>query len=117
VSALRIRNYIKEIGTDESRVEQFIAKCASSQDPKMLVDVLEKIGDIGLEITLEELEEHIKQRQAEKERLQHEINKTRAVIDSVNVDRQTIEKYKELKNEMDKYGLQDPQKFLNVLRA
>jgi hypothetical protein len=39
VSALRIRNYIKEIGTDESRVEQFIARCASSQDPKMLVDV------------------------------------------------------------------------------
>ena len=32
----------------------------------------------------------------------------RAVIDSVNVDRQTIEEYKELKNEMDKYQLEDP---------
>ena len=41
----------------------------------------------------------------------------RAVIDSVNVDRQIIEDFKELKNEMDKYHLEDPKKFLNVLRV
>ncbi|MFZ0510890.1 MAG: hypothetical protein WAM14_04720, partial [Candidatus Nitrosopolaris sp.] len=35
----------------------------------------------------------------------------------MNVDKQIIQDYKELKNEMDKYGLQDPQKFLNVLRV
>ena len=33
VSALRIENYIKHIGADEERVEQFIARCAASQDP------------------------------------------------------------------------------------
>jgi hypothetical protein len=33
-SVIRIRNYIKELGTEETRVEQFIAKCASSQDPQ-----------------------------------------------------------------------------------
>jgi len=49
--------------------------------------------------------------------LQHEIDEARAVIDSVNVDRQTIEEYKELKNEIDKYHLEDPRKILNVLRA
>jgi hypothetical protein len=40
-----------------------------------------------------------------------------AIIDSVNVDKQTIEDYKELKNEMDKYHLEDPKKFLNVIPA
>ena len=62
--ALRIRNYIKELGIEEERVEQFITRCANSQDPQKLVDVLEKIGHI--DVPLEELEEHIKQKQAEK---------------------------------------------------
>ncbi|MGC2681345.1 MAG: hypothetical protein WA323_05705, partial [Candidatus Nitrosopolaris sp.] len=35
----------------------------------------------------------------------------------MSVDKQIIEDYKELKNEMDKYHLEDPKKFLNVLRA
>jgi hypothetical protein len=115
MSALRIRNYIKDLGTDEEQVEQFIARCMNSQDPQKLVDVLEKVGHI--DVPLEELEEHIKQKQTEKEKLLHEIQDARAVIDSVNVDRQTIEDYKELKNEMDKYHLDDPKKFLIVLRA
>jgi hypothetical protein len=33
----------------------------------------------------------------------------------VNVDRQTIEDFKELKVEMGKYHLEDPKKFLNVI--
>ena len=32
-SALRIKNYVKELGTEEERVEQFIAGCANSHDP------------------------------------------------------------------------------------
>src|SRR5215472_16312266 len=81
-SALRIRNYIKELGTDEERVERFIAICANSQDPQKLVDILEKIGHI--DVPLEELEERIKQMQAEKEKLLREIEEARAVISSVN---------------------------------
>jgi hypothetical protein len=68
-------------------------------------------------VPLEELEEHIKQKYAEKDTLQHEIDEARTIIDSVNVDKQTIEDFKELKNEMDKYHLEDPKEFLNVLRA
>jgi hypothetical protein len=32
MSVLRIKNYIKQIGADEEQVEQFIARCANSQD-------------------------------------------------------------------------------------
>ena len=49
------------------------------QDPQKLVDVLDKIGHI--DVPLEELEEHIKLKQAEKETLQHEIDEARAIID------------------------------------
>jgi hypothetical protein len=115
MSALRIKNYIKQIGADEELVEQFIARCANSQEPQKLVDVIDKIGYI--DVPLEELEEHIKERRDEKETLLHEIDEARTVIDSVNVDKQTIEDFKELKNGMDKYHLEDPKKFLNVLRA
>jgi hypothetical protein len=80
MSTLRLKNYIKQ-GAEEERVEQFIAKCAAAQDPQKLVDVLEKIGHI--DVPLEELEEHIKQKQAEKERLLREIDEVRTVIDSV----------------------------------
>ena len=71
VSALRIRNYTKELGIDEERVEQFIARCANSHDPQKLVDFLQMIGH--LDVPLEELEEQIKQKQAEKEKLLDEI--------------------------------------------
>jgi hypothetical protein len=47
----------------------------------------------------------------------HEIDEAQVIIDSVNVDKQTIEDFKELKNEINKYHLEDPKKFLNVLRA
>ena len=98
MSALRIRNYIKQIGVDEGQVKQFITRCANSQDPQKLVDVLDKIEHI--DVHLEELEDHVRQKQAEKEKLLHEIDEARAIIDSVNVDRQTIEDFKELKVEM-----------------
>jgi hypothetical protein len=77
--------------------------------------VVKKIGHI--DVPLEELEEHIKLKQAEKEILLHEIDEARAIIDSVNVDRQIIGDYKELKNEMDKHHPKDPKKFVNVLRT
>jgi len=54
-SVLRIRNYIKELGTEEERVEQFIARCANSKEPQKLVYVLEKVGHI--DVPLEELQQ------------------------------------------------------------
>ena len=68
-----------------------------------------------IDVPLEELEEHIKLKQTEKEKLLHEIDEARAIVNSVNVDRQTIEDFKELKIEMGKYHLEEPKKFLNLL--
>ena len=116
MSGLRIGNYIKQLdAVDEERVEHFIARGTASRHPQKIIDVVDKIGHI--DVPLEELDQHIKLKRAEKEILLHEIDEARAIIDSVNVDRQIIEDFKELKNEMQKYHLEDPKKFLNVLRA
>ena len=69
-------------------MEQFIIRCANSQDQQKIIDIVDKIGHI--DVPLEELDEHIKLKQAEQEILLHEINEARAIIDSVNVDKQTI---------------------------
>ena len=98
MSALWIKNHIKQIAADEEQVEQFIARCVNSQEPQKIIDVVDKIGDIDL--PLEELEEYIKLKRAEKETLLHEVDEVRAIIYTVNADRQTIEDFKELKNEM-----------------
>jgi hypothetical protein len=116
MSAVRIKNYIKQTGTDEERVEQFIAQCAATQDPQKIIDVVDKIGE-HIDVPLEELEEEIKQKHFERETLQHEIDERRAKIDSINADRQTIEDFKELKVEIGEYELEDPKKFLNVIRS
>ena len=47
ISALRIKNYIKQLGTDEEQLEQFIASCATSQDPQKLLDVLQSVAARG----------------------------------------------------------------------
>ena len=43
MSALRIKNYIKHIGADEERVEQFVVKCAAAQDPQKIIDCLSSL--------------------------------------------------------------------------
>ncbi|MGC1928050.1 MAG: hypothetical protein WA667_03695 [Candidatus Nitrosopolaris sp.] len=37
MSALRIKNYMQQIGADEGQVEQFITRCEASQDSQKLV--------------------------------------------------------------------------------
>lgn len=66
MSAVRIKNYIKQTGTDEERVEQFIAQCAATQDPQKIIDVVDKIGE-HIDVPLEELEEEIKQKHFERD--------------------------------------------------
>ncbi len=56
--SLRIKNYMKQLDTDEDRVEQFIAKCEASQDPQRIIDVVNKIEE-HIDMPLDQLEDHI----------------------------------------------------------
>jgi hypothetical protein len=59
-------------------------------------------------------EKYNKVKQAETEALLPEIYEARTVIDSVHVDKHAIEVFKELKNVVDKYHLEDPKKCLTT---
>ena len=69
-------------------------------------------------IPLEELEDHVKQKEEEKQRLEEEIKQRRAILESTNVEIQTINKYKQLKEELNKHGfsIEDPDRLLTILK-
>jgi len=96
---VRLTNFIKRLGADEERVEQLISLCPA-QDPQKIIEVVEKIGRINTDVPLEQLEENIRQNQAELHRPQQEISEARATIGSLNYDRQAIQEYKELRAQM-----------------
>ena len=67
-------------------------------------------------IPLDDLETHIKQKEEEKRMLQEEIKQTRTILENLNVDIQTIDEYKQLKEELNRRGLsiEDPNRFLTM---
>ena len=56
-------------------------------------------------IPLEELEDHVKHKEEEKQSLEEEIKQRRAILESTNVDVQTINDYKHLKAELSRHNL------------
>ena len=68
-------------------------------------------------IPLEDMECHLKQKEEEKQRLEEEIKHSRAILESTNVDVQTINEHKQLEEELSKYDLssEDHGKLLTVL--
>lgn len=74
-SSIRISNYIKNIGTNEDKIESFIVNLANSADPEKLIDVANQVAHLSRSeaIPLEELEKHVKQKEEEKQRLEEEI--------------------------------------------
>src|SRR5207253_10797645 len=66
-----------------------------------------------------EVPKYMKQRIEQKQRLEEEIQKAGAILEEKNVEIQTIEEYKKLKNELKKYGLsiENPRRFASILQA
>ncbi len=144
-SVLRIKNHIKQLGLNEERAEELLARCANlsdrDQDPQKLIDILEKMGP--LDVPLKELEERIKTARTENDalearklqlqteieerrktldterlQLQREIEEGRRMLDTINVDKEAAE---HLKAELKKYGLDinslDSKRFIDTLQV
>jgi len=118
-SSVRLRNYIEKLGANQDQIESFIANLANSPEPEKLIDVANQVAHLSRSesIPLEDLEGHVKQKEEEKQRLEEEIKQTRAILESTNVEMETINEYKQLKAELSKYDLSsdDPQRLLTVL--
>jgi hypothetical protein len=117
--SLRLNNYIKNLGTNKDKMESFIANLANSPEPEKLIDVANQVAHLSRaeSIPLEELQGYLKQKEEEKQRLEEGIKHSRAILESTNLDVQTINEYKQLKAELNKYHLssEDPQRLLAVL--
>jgi 5'-3' exonuclease len=118
-SSIRLINYIQKLGVNQDQIETFIANLVNSPEPEKLVDVANQIAHLSRSesIPLEELGGHVKQKEEEKQRLEDEIKQRRAILESANVEIQTIIDYKQLKAELSKHNLslEEPERLVTVL--
>jgi hypothetical protein len=116
---VRLYNYIQKLGANQDQIESFIANLANSPESEKLIDVANQVARLSRSesIPLEELEGHIKQKKEEKQMLEDEIKQRRAILESANVERQTINEYKQLKAELGKHNLSfgEPERLVTVL--
>jgi hypothetical protein len=120
-SSLRLYNYIKKLGANQDEIESIITNLANFPKPEKLIEVANQIAQLSRSesIPLEDIENHVKQKEEEKQRLEQEIKHKRVILESTNVDVQTINEYKQLKDELSKHRLstEDPTRLLSILRT
>ena len=95
----RLLNYIKKLGDDEHQIESLIANLlgvANSLQPEQIVELANELFEIAKSesIPLFEVPAYVRQKTEEKQKLEVEIQKAGATLQSRNVDIQTIEEYK-----------------------
>jgi hypothetical protein len=119
--SIRLYKFIEKLGANEDQIESFIANLANSHEPEKLIDIANQVALLlrSESIPLEGLENHIKQMETEKQRLEEEIKRSRAILESTNVEIQTMNEYMQLKAELSKYHLssEDPKKLVTVLNS
>ena len=118
-SSTRLNNYIQKLGANRDQIESFIANLVNSPEPEKLIDVANQVAHLSRSesIPLSELEGHVKQKKEQKQMLEDEINQRRAILESTDVEIQTINEYKQLKAELSKHHLtsEDLNKLVTVL--
>jgi hypothetical protein len=70
-SSVRLRNYIEKLGANQDQIESFIANLVNSPEPGKLIDVANQVAQLSRSesIPIEDLENHVKQQEVEKQRL------------------------------------------------
>jgi hypothetical protein len=101
-SSLRLYNYIKKLGANQYQIESLITNLANFPAPEKLIEVANRIALLSRSesIPLENLENHVKKKEEEKQRLEQEIKHNRVILESTNVDVETINEYKQLQEEL-----------------
>jgi hypothetical protein len=105
-SSIRLNKYVQQLGANQDEIETFISNLANSSEPEKLIDVANEIAQISMSesISLEELGNHINQREKEKQMLEEEINQRHAILENTNIDIQILNEYKKLKQELSAHG-------------
>jgi hypothetical protein len=109
------------LGANQDQIESFIANLAHSPEPEKLIDTANQVAQLSRSesIPLGSLPGHIRQYEEEKQRIEQEIEQARAILESKNVDIETISEFNQLKEHLSKHNLslEDPTRLLSILQT
>jgi hypothetical protein len=119
----RRHNYIKKLAANEDQIESLISNLLNHTKSIPI----EKTGELlnqfyelskSQDIPLSEVSEYVNQKIEEKGKLEEEIERAGAILESNNIDIQMVEEYKRMDEELEKYGLsmESPSKLVSVLQ-
>ncbi len=116
--------YIKKLGADSDQIESFIANCMNGADSlprEKIIDLTIQLFDIAKSESIPPVEVpfYIKQKLEEKQRLEEQIQEAGALLQSKNVDIETINQFNQLKEHVSKHNLslEDPTRLLLILQT
>jgi hypothetical protein len=116
----RLYNYFIKSGAAEDKIESFIANISSSDiSPENIVQYVNQLFAVSSEqsIPLDQVPSYIQQKIQEKQKIEEEIKQANDVLQSKNVNIETINEHVKLNEKLNEYNLsfQDIDKLLNVL--
>jgi hypothetical protein len=124
LSFQRRHNYIKKLSANEEQIESFISNLLErtrSIPIEKTADLMNMLYELSESESIPptEVPAYIKRRVEEKTKLDEEIQKAGAILTQKNVDIRSLEEYKNLMNELKKYGLsiENPHRFASILQT
>jgi hypothetical protein len=119
-SNFRLRNFIKSSGAAEDKIESFIDNINSSNlPPEKVVEYVNQLFDVSREQSIppHQVSSYIQQKIREKQKIEEEIKQANDVLQSKNVNIETINEHMKLNEKLNEYNLsfQDIDKLFNVL--
>ena len=123
-SRFRLYNYINKLGVNEDDIESFIVHCmngANGLPPEKIIDLTNQLFDISKSESIPpaEVPTRINQKLEEEQRLEEQIQEAGTVLQSKNVDIETINQFNQLKEHLSKHNLslEDPARLLSLLET
>ena len=123
-SRFRLYNYINKLGVNEDDIESFIVNCmnaANSFPPEKIIDLTNQLFEITKYESIPPAESPvvIKQKSEEKQKLEEQILEASSLLESKNVDMETMSEFEELKEHLSKHNLylEDPNRLLSILQT
>jgi hypothetical protein len=123
-SCFRLYNYIRKLGANEDDIEPFIVNYmngANSLPPEKIIDLTNQLFDIAKSESIPpaEVQSHIIQKLEEKQGLEKQIQEAGAILQSKNVDIETINEFTKLKEDLSKHdlSLEHPTRLLLLLQT
>jgi hypothetical protein len=119
-SNFRLRNFIKESGAAEDRIEPFITKVSTTDvSPEQTIELVYQLYEIsrGETIPLHQVPGYIGEKLQEKQKIDEEVQQADTLLQTKNVKAKTINEYMKLNEKLNKNGLsiQDINKLVKLL--